>query len=49
MRPFYERVAARRYYKHPWAVGSVILRNGQVLWHGKPADATRIMKELGVK
>jgi mannitol/fructose-specific phosphotransferase system IIA component (Ntr-type) len=44
MKPFYEKLPARNYYG-PHATGSVILRNGVVMMHGKTKDVNKAYKE----
>jgi len=41
-----ERLSAKQYYKHKWAVGQVVLVNGQCVFHGKWRDAIKFEKEL---
>lgn len=41
----YEKLSARKYYGNH-ATGSVVLRNGLVVFHGKPADASRLYEKF---
>lgn len=42
----YQKMGARDYYGHRWAIGSVVLRYGQVIFHGSQIEANEMLKSL---
>ena len=44
-KPFFERISGRKYYGR-WGAGSVILRNGAVMFHGNQHEVTALLKKL---
>ena len=45
----YEMLSAKKYYKHPWAVGSVLLHNGCIVLHDTTPEIRRLYKKYSTK
>lgn len=40
-----EKMGARRYYRHPFAIGMVVIVNGGILFHGTVSEATKLYRK----